>query len=286
MVGISQCTLETYGNMVAFIASRNTLQNCLVLGETVPVVEADFKMMEYKPLENFYVAIQDGEIVGAIGLEHDHYILGPWTEQSNLATIGQQLYNHVLPIAKDKKYPHLTFYINGDSLELHDFIVKNGGTVQGNEYGMELQKGDFQAADTNPALGCSVVDPESAVGTEILDLHMALFGLSTYNNENWVRRTKENHAVFGCFRDGKLLSYAIVQIQEDALYLSHIGTYESARGQGSASKLLVYLRGYLQHSEFQKMHLNVQMKNAGAARLYERAGFKVCHKAEGFKITL
>ncbi|KAJ3324306.1 hypothetical protein HDV06_000345 [Boothiomyces sp. JEL0866] len=284
MTQVFQCTLDTYNEMVAFIAKRNTAQQCLVLGDSASVIEADFKMMEYKPLETFYVAIKNDKIVGAIGIEHDQYILGPWTdEQESLAELGQLLYNHAVQIAKEKKYGDVRFYINGESAELYDFITKNGGNVEGNEWGMEMFKQDYPPVETNPELECSTIDPTSDIGEQVLQLHIELFGDRAYNTENWERRTKTNHLVLGCFKQSKLLSYAIIQIQADGLYLSHIGTYQSARGQGSASKLLIHLREYFVKSDYPKAFLNVQMKNAGAARLYERAGFKACHKAVGLK---
>ncbi|KAJ3260102.1 hypothetical protein HK103_001178 [Boothiomyces macroporosus] len=287
MAQVLKCTPETYADMTSFIARRNTIQHCLVLGESVPVVEADFKMMEYQPLENFYIAMKDGKLVGAIGLEHDKYILGPWTEEcESLQGVGQILFDHAIQIAKEKKYPHVTLYVDGASQEVLDFFVENGAKVQGNEWGMELTKGEYPPIETNPDLSCATVDTPSDIGKQVLELHTELFGNSVYNQENWERRTRENHIVYGCFKDSKLLSYAIIQVQEQELYLSHIGTLKSARGQGSASKLLVHLQEYFLKSGYSKVFLNVQMKNEGAARLYERVGFKVSHKAVGLNVPL
>ena len=269
------CTKESLPALFEFIADRNKLYKCLILGTTTAQVQDDFENFEID-ISTFYLKLEGGEIIGAIGIQPDKHIYGPWvSETHSLKVLGQELLDYVLAIAKDLKYDSVGPYVDGTATETIELFKRNGFKIEKQEYGMKCTKNNIIQIDTNSDLECRLIDPHNPESKDALAIHLECFSPINFNASNWDEKmSNAKYLLFGCFKDQRLISYAIVLKQEVELYVYYLGTSKDSRKIGSATKLMVTIREWFTNSVFEKIVLNVGITKQEAKTLYEKVGFR------------
>jgi [ribosomal protein S18]-alanine N-acetyltransferase len=131
--------------------------------------------------------------------------------------------------------------------------------------------------------GTAVVEPASPRDAPALArIHGASFHLGWGENEFESMLGERNTLVHRLRMGRKVIGFSVSRMAADEAEILSIAVADSHRGRGLSNNLLLTHLGHLAGRGARTVFLEVEENNRPARRLYERAGFAVVGRREGY----
>jgi ribosomal-protein-alanine N-acetyltransferase len=131
--------------------------------------------------------------------------------------------------------------------------------------------------------GTAAVEPASLRDAPVLaQIHGASFHRGWGEGEFESMLTERNTLVHRLRMGRRTIGFSVSRMAADEAEILSIAVAESHRGRGLSSKLLLTHLGHLAGRGVRTVFLEVEENNRPARRLYERAGFTVAGRREGY----
>lgn len=270
--------------------------------EIMETLATDFEIVP--ALDCFVVAWEGDTLIGAMGFEPDFdtglaEIWGPFVASGdpNLATALYAAVLERMPV----QIKRLGFFINHLNSVGMGLCAHLGAVVKSDERIFKCRREDFEsvylagatAVPMEPLESQLPLEPQETpevmrlslpLRMELEKMHNQLFKDSYIRGKALVERLDENHALFAEL-DGDMVSGYIdceAEIDYSSAQIEFLGVNAQYRSKGIGNRLLVRALEWLfyakNHQGIDVVRLCVNADNTGATRLYERLGFKLCHR--------
>lgn len=280
-------------NIVEFVVSMNRVPEtkCAYIGTDQEEVLNYLEEIYEENKTRFFWVESDNQFVGAIVGDicednHSVEVIGPFVscKLENRYECACNLIESVMGDLPDYRY---SFYIDCANAFVAEIVLSMRGKKQGNYYFMSLELTQNERKDaqlTKKSILYQNSDfEEKCVKSQIEDLHNTLFPTAYYNGRTILELTDNQHMIFYCMEEDKVVSYACFNIEEGA-YLDFIGTDPNYRNQGYATILLECVTEFLKRKDYTKVELCVDDKHKEAIHLYHLLGFRVEEYNQSFVI--
>ena len=277
--------IQNYTQLANFIAelNRQKYHHIGYCGENVQEIEQTLRTDFSR--EAFILAIDEQEIVGAIGLDigetgNDAEVWGPFikinegTEQI-LEVIWQELLKHHNDIK------NFSFFINEENVIGQKFMQMFGAKCTGNHQILLLKKENFQVENLMHSTLFNSYYFEAFV-----ELHNTVFPNTYYNANDIVNRLNtENELLVLANEDYTIKGYVYIEVdcEHHEASIEYIAIAPQFQGQGLGTELLKIAmdRVFTEH-QIEEVQLCVDSNNSRGINLYIAAGFEVKHKLSSF----
>jgi hypothetical protein len=150
-VAITRCNPASFDAMVAFIAglNGNAEDHIGYFDTTADDIARSLRELTLPVEEGFRLAIQDGQIVGVLGIEADPeigraWIYGPLVRHPLWQAVADQLYAAALP-AIPSGIGQQQLFCDGRNHNCRDFAARHGFELLTESAIMTLSRADFDA---------------------------------------------------------------------------------------------------------------------------------------------
>src|SRR6476660_109189 len=131
--------------------------------------------------------------------------------------------------------------------------------------------------------GPAVIEPASLRDApKLAQLHGASFHRGWGEGEFEAMLSERNTLVHRLRIGGKIIGFAVSRMAADEAEILSIAVAASHRGRGLSNNLLLTHLGHLAGRGVRTVFLEVEENNQPARRLYQRAGFGVAGRREGY----
>lgn len=284
---ITRCDPASFEAVVAFIAglNGNAEDHIGYFDTSIEDIARSLRSLALPVEEGFRLAIQDGRIVGVLGIEADPeigraWIYGPLVRHPQWHAVADQLYAATLP-ALPSGIQQFQMFCDGRNRNCQDFAIRHG-FVQHNESAiMALNRADLNRV---PEATATAIDER--YHDQFQDLHPRLMPNTYFTAEQILDRLDKDSHLLIAAKDDALLGYVYFQAGPGITegYIDFVAVAESARGRGIGRQLVAATV----HSTFRwptitLVRLTVNSSNLPALRLYDGLGFQRERSMLGFK---
>jgi ribosomal protein S18 acetylase RimI-like enzyme len=244
---------------------------------TAAAIEAELTGLEPDGLDGVLVALDAGDVVGLLGVEHDHdppraWWHGPYVaERADADEVVDELYRRARGALPD--------HVVQEELacdERSAFIAAFGGRhgFRPEESSAVLSRQLDGALPDGPAGPAVITDPTPTQRREAALLHDALFP-GTHSPGGRALRAEPGRVTLVAVEGDGVIGYVAAEVQEDGSgYLDFLGVAPGARGTGTGRRLVAVACDILRAGHgCAQAHLTVRATNAAARRLYASLGF-------------
>lgn len=224
---------------------------------------------------NFYLAIENDEIVGAFGthisIEQKLVrLLGPIIDKRHFEEYVDQLYKlSMRELPEGMKELRIAFFLDNECCnkwcETNDFELYNA------EKTMIYDKAFFQQLESSTTVKLIDYNPNYKEGLAQVHPKGVFFTLDELINE-----ISDEHKLILAIDKGEVVGYIYYEISEDLekgeVVLLHVK--EDNRGKGYGTILLHHTIKSMMKKEVKEISTSVRVANYGAQKLYERVGFR------------
>jgi ribosomal protein S18 acetylase RimI-like enzyme len=238
--------------------------------------------------EGFYLACDQDQLVGVLGVEVDvelgrAWLYGPLLDPAAPDTIADTLYTALLPVIPSSVHEHELFCDARNQL-CQMFAIRHGFALHGEAAILLFTR--EQLAHVPPS-GAAELD-ESFFNT-FRNLHSLLFPRTYASGQELIDKRTDRAKIFMATESGQLQGYIAAKVEPGggSGYIDYIGVSEHARQRGIGRRLLAAALGWLfTFAEVQHIDLTVSTSNAAALRLYETLGFQRERVMRAYRKTL
>ena len=282
---------ERFEEVLEFAARLNgqDVHHIGFFGETRPSIRETLLELQPPASETFHLAVEDGRLVGILGLEIDPeigraWLFGPLIDHPHWQAIADQLYETVQPLIPPGIHEYELF---GDVANIHlqEFARRHAFALLGEHAILVLERSKF-AAPHPPGL-VSAYRP--AFFDQLEQLHNRLFPHTYFTARQMVEKQGENKRLF-ILADGDLLQgYAFCKTEPAAGegYLDFIGVDERFRGRGIGRQLLAAALAWIfSVPEVERVAETVRADNTRALSLYSEFGFATRRNMKGYRLKV
>ena len=263
--------------MVVFIASLNgnAEDHIGFLDMAAADIARSLRELTLPVEEGFRLAIQDGQIVGVLGIEADPeigraWIYGPLARHPLWQAVADQLYAAALP-AIPSGIGQQQIFCDGRNHNCRDFAARHGFELLNESANMTLSRADLGRVPPATAPPIDVRHFE-----QFRALHPRLMPNSYFTAQQILDRLGADSHLLIATHEGDLSGYVYFQAGPGVSegYIDFVAVAETARRRGIGAQLVAaaaYSAFNWPNIEF--IRLTVSTSNAPALRLYERLGF-------------
>jgi ribosomal protein S18 acetylase RimI-like enzyme len=263
--------------MVAFIASLNgNAEDHIGYFDTADDdIARALRELTLPVEEGFRLAIEDGQIVGVLGIEADpeigrSWIYGPLVRHPLWQAVADQLYAAALP-AIPPGIGRQQIFCDGLNRNCRDFAARHGFDLLNESAIMTLSRADLTHV---PLASAAPID--EAYYEQFRSSHPRLMPNTYLTAQQILDRLGIDSHLLMATQEGELVGYVYFQAGPGVTegYIDFVAVAETARERGIGAQLVAAAA----HSAFgwpdiELVRLTVNMSNAPALRLYERLGF-------------
>ena len=263
--------------MVAFIAGLNgTDEDHIGYFDTAADdIARSLRELTLPVEDGFRLAIQDGWIVGVLGIEADPeigraWIYGPLVRHPLWQAVADQLYAAALP-AISSGIGQQQIFCDGRNHNCRDFAARHGFELLNESAIMTLNRADLGRVSTATA---APID-ERYFG-QFRALHPRLMPNSYFTPQQILDRLGADSHLLIATHEGDLAGYVFFQAGPDVSegYIDFVAVTETARRRGIGAQLVAAAAySAFNWPDIVLIRLTVNTSNAPALRLYERLGF-------------
>lgn len=266
--------------VIAFIAALNAQPEHQIgyMGEVPASIRAELAERNPNVVDIVFVALAEGQVVGAIVLDADaevgrSWVFGPWAVGAERDDIADALWTKLLPhIPADAREAELFCHLG--NLLVRSFAERLGFTTY-KEAVILAARRDTVLLDDAP----DVRQLEEVDHAAFTRLHDTTFPRTYITGPQIIARIAESpeRAVFTVGDTSGLLGYLYAEVTPESgdANIELVAVDELARGRGYGKQLvsaaLIWIFAWSQVNE---VFLNTEPENAAALGLYERAGFQ------------
>ena len=237
----------------------------------------------------YVIALQDGELVGAIGCEYDRslgraWLHGPHALLDDWDVLAGELYCRLLAELPQETH-QLDAYLNIKNVQGRHFYREQGFKERAN-----LNYDFWLVPDERLVVGgerCQLL--ERAQHASFEDLFDALFPRAYYSAERIIEMVGHSHQVLVEAQAETVLGFAVVGVESDRSEgeLQFFGVREDCRRKGYGRKLLVSAIDWLvDQAGVKGISLNVAEELVHVRSLYESVGFRLRFAGVGLEKKL
>jgi GNAT superfamily N-acetyltransferase len=226
----------------------------------------------------YVMALQDGQLAGAMGSEYDKelgrgWLYGPHVATENRETIAVELFTRLLA-ELPACIRQLDAYLNVENVRGRRFYAQQGFKERENlSYDFWLMPGDrVVSGDKRCHL---LAKPHKA---SFKQLYETLFPAAYYSGERMLRMIGQSHQVLVVAEEKEVLGFVVVSIDESLSTgeIQFFGVRENYRRQGYGRRLLLSAIDWLlDKAGVSQVCLNVGKELVYARSLYESVGFRL-----------
>ena len=277
--------IQNYTQLANFIAELNRQKQYHIgyCGENVQEIEqtlrTDFSC------EAFILAINEQEIVGAIGLDLDEIgngaeVWGPFIKTNEgTEQILEVMWQELLKYHTDIK--HFSFFINEENVIGQYFMQMIGANCTGNHQILHLKKENFQV---DSLMNSTLFN--NHYFKAFAELHHKVFPNTYYNADAIVNRLNaENELIVLANDDYTIKGYVYIEVDcnHHEASIEYIAIAPPFQGNGLGTELLkIAMNRIFTEHQIEEVKLCVDSNNSRAINLYIAAGFEVKYELSSF----
>lgn len=243
-------------------------------------VAGAFSQLEPSGLANSLVALDEGQIVGALGADVSAELrrvwwYGPLVEHPEWDAVADALYQTISasPLLDPVRDEEL--YVDAANQRVTAFGQRQGFAVSEAEIGLSIGRDRQKSL---PSLDAPQLLAAWRGGFSFL--HDRLFPKTTFSGSEIMKRLGPHDRVFAVVEGGIFLGYAYARAEPEygEGILEYVGVAEPARRRGIGYQLTVAaLRWLFSFPEIETIQLTAGAQNTPALGLFEQLGFKRTH---------
>jgi ribosomal protein S18 acetylase RimI-like enzyme len=276
-VEVTRCDAASFPAMVAFVAGLNgNNEDHIGFFDTAAAdIARSLRELTLPVEEGFRLAIQDGQIVGDLGIEADPeigraWIYGPLVRHPQWQAVADQLFAAALP-AIPPGIGQQQIFCDGRNHNCRAFAARHGFDLLNESAIMTLRRADLARV---PNATAAPID--EAYYDQFRSLHPRLMPNTYFTAQQILDRLGADSHLLIATHEDDLSGYVYFQAGPDVSegYIDFVAVAETARERGIGAQLVAAAA----HSAFgwpdiELIRLTVNTSNAPALRLYERLGF-------------
>jgi ribosomal protein S18 acetylase RimI-like enzyme len=224
----------------------------------------------------FAIALQDSQLVGALGCEFDEslgrgWLWGPFVLTANWNELAVNLWHELLAILPPA-IRRLDFFVNEANQRAYKYYL---------DLGFSKTKVSHVYVAPSPPMPLLVPEPcpplEPALAAAFAGLHDLVFPNTYYTGAGILEQLDGEHQVFVCTRGDEVVGYVYAIVDEGFEgYVEFLGVRSDKRGQGLGKQLLLTALDWLFWvKHVPQIGLTVADDQANARSLYEKVGFRI-----------
>jgi ribosomal protein S18 acetylase RimI-like enzyme len=258
-------------------------------GETPGAIRETLLDLEPPATEVFRLAVEDGRLVGVLGLEINPeigrvWLFGPLIDHDDWQTIADQLYEAVKPIMPAGIQEHELFGDAGN-IHLQEFAERHAFPLLGEHAILALERAKFVYSNSRSL----VSEYQPAFFGQLEQLHDTLFPHTYFTARQMFEKQGENRRLF-IVADGDVLQgYAFCKVDPETGegYLDFIGVAGPYQGRGLGKQLLAAALGWIfSVPGIEKVDETVNTNNTRALSLYSEFGFVTKRIMKGYRLKV
>jgi GNAT superfamily N-acetyltransferase/RimJ/RimL family protein N-acetyltransferase len=233
----------------------------------------------------YVMALQNGQLVGAMGSEYDEelergWLHGPHVATEDWATVALEIFTRLLA-ELPASVRQLDAYLNVENVRGRRFYAQQGFEERKNlNYDFWLTPDDRVVSGDR---GCILLREEHEASFK--RLYEALFPAAYYSAERVLHMIGQSHQVLVVAEGEEVLGFVVVSVEEGEIQF--FGVREDCRRQGYGRRLLLSAIDWLLDSAgVSWVCLNVGEELVHARGLYESVGFRLQFVGVGLQKTL
>lgn len=279
----------SFDAMVAFIADLNSnAEDHIGYFDTAAEdIARSLRSLSLPVEQGFRLAMQDGQIVGVLGIEADPeigraWIYGPLVRHAQWQAVADHLYAAALP-AIPSGIDHQQIFCDSRNHNCRAFAARHGFNLFNESAIMALSRADLARV---PHATAAPIDERYF--DQFRDLHPRLMPNTYFTAQQLLDRLDADVHLLVANHEDELLGYICFQAGPGVVegYIDFVAVAETARRRGIGAQLVAAAT----HRAFDwpavdVIRLTVNTANASALRLYERMGFVRERTMMGFERT-
>lgn len=221
------------------------------------------------------------EIVAVMGYEHDDtlqrgFLYGPWVIEQRWDALADELLNRVAAETAGSDHDmELAFNVRNERAQR--FSDRHGFELVRDHFFMAYPK-EGATVGRDEAIRPMVDEERDAV----MALHERCFAGVWPSGEQLLEQLDEgsDRSIFVLHEGRRIAGYHYARVERSTgeASVENVGVDEAFRGRGFATRLLLHgLWWMFSFDEVTGIDLSVRAENAGAIRVYEKAGFRKRH---------
>lgn len=281
-------TGEVQGKLVPFLARLNSppSRGVCFLGENAQQIAADLNELNRPIHETFFVAEEDGDLIGVWGFETDAeigrgWMFGPFIEHPDWDRVARLLWDAVLA-ALPQHTKELEMFLGLENDRALALAADLGFEARNDSAILQLRR--TEAPSILPPEAAPVFSSEHAQAFG--DLHNRLFPDTHAPPSQIIAKLSPLKRLFVETRRGELAGYlyAEARLEGGEGYIDYLGVDERFRREGVAELLIRSAIAWLfTHEEINEVNLSVLPSNDAALKLYAKLGFVKLFDARGLR---
>jgi len=283
---------ERFEELLQFVARLNCqpAHHIGYFDETPAAIRETLRELRPPAQETFHLAMDEGRLVGVLGLEIDPeigrvWLFGPLIEHADWQALADRLYAAVRPLIPAAIHEHELF---GDvkNVHLQEFAERHAFPLLGEHAILELKRAEFMGA-RRPRLSADQYRP--GLFEQLERLHDELFPHTYLTARQMVERQNENKKLFVMVNEDVLQGYVFCKVEPESGegYIDFIGVAGPYQGQGIGRQLLAAALGWIfSVPGIEKVAETVNASNARALKLYAEFDFVIMHTMKGYRLKV
>ena len=286
---ITRCDPASFEATVAFIAglNGNAEDHIGYFDASVDDIVRSLRSLSLPVDEGFRLAIQDGQIVGVLGIEADPeigraWIYGPLVRHPQWMSVAEELFAAALPAIPPGIHQQQMFF-DSKNQNCQDFAARHGFTLFSESTTMVLSRADLDRVPRATALPI-----DERYYDQFRDLHPRLMPNTYFTAQQLLDRLDADSHLLIATHEGELLGYVYFQAGPGVSegYIDFVAVAETARRRGLGAQLVeAAVYNAFDNSDIDFVRLSVNTSNSSALHLYERLGFLRERTMMGFEKT-
>ena len=274
---ITRCDPANFAAMVAFIAglNGNAEDHIAFLDTAAADIARSLRELTLPVEEGFRLAIQDGHIVGVLGIGADPeigraWIYGPLVRHPQWMAVADQLYAAALP-AIPAGINQQQIFCDGRNHNCRGFAARHSFELLSESANMTLSRADLGRVP--PATAPPI---DERYFEQFRALHPRLMPNSYFTAQQILDRLGADSHMLIATHEGDLAGYVYFQAGPGASegYIDFVAVAETARRRGIGAQLVAAAAySAFNWPDIELIRLTVNTSNALALRLYGRLGF-------------
>lgn len=274
---ITHCDASNFDAAVAFIANLNgNAGDHIGYFDTAAAdIARSLRELALPVEEGFRLAVQDGQIVGVLGIEADAeigraWIYGPLVRHPHWHDVTDRLYAAALP-SIPPGISQQQIFCDGRNHNCRAFAARHGFTLISESANMALTRADLERL---PHASAAAMDER--FHDQFRDLHPRLMPNTYFTAQQILDRLGADAHLLIATQAETLLGYVFSQAGPGVSegYIDFVAVAELARGRGIGAGLVAAAaRDAFLWPAINLVRLTVNTANLPAVRLYERLGF-------------
>jgi len=251
-------------------------------GEQAEEIAADWQNLSQDEELIFVVAIENGEITGALGAEYDDelgrsWLIGPHVQKGAWETSAALLFDHLLPLLPESIWRY-NAYLNLDNKRGIDFYRQRDftGDSIAHVYRVIPPQTPSDSLDS-----CALLAPTQ--NPSLLKLHSAAFPNTYISAQEMIDAIDDSHRIFVIGQESEIIGYLYATIDDSTSRgdIEFLAVSPDHRRRGHGKKLLrAALHWLFAEKATADVILNVRDELTNAKALYQSVGFTLQYSGQ------